>query len=190
MNLPTSVAVTAMPKIIISQVIVAAAARRRGWVAMARSASSDVPEAPTPTPIRIGTSRATPRPNIAAAVVAVSDTSATATPLMVGQTLTGRVETYQDSDYFSFQAQAGHIYRIEETTRGAPQGAPDGGQRLTVVPELGGQRFMPFPLDVGVGDADPGAADVLRGGIDLSFANLAPLHVPAISVAVHVAALP
>jgi hypothetical protein len=27
-------------------------------------------------------------------------------------------------------------YRIEETTRGAPQGAPDGGQRLTVVPEL------------------------------------------------------
>lgn len=73
-------------------------------------------------------------------------------------------------------------YRIEMTTRDAPQGAPDGGQRLTVVPELGGQRFMPFPLDVGVGDADPGAADVLRGGIDLSFADLAPLHVPAVSV--------
>jgi hypothetical protein len=78
-------------------------------------------------------------------------------------------------------------YRIEETTRGAPQRAPDGGQRLTVVPELGGQRFMPFPLDVGVGDADSGAADVLSGGIDLSFADLAPLHVPAVSVAVHVA---
>ena len=44
-------AVTAMPKIIISQVIVAAAARRRGAVAVARSARSEVPEAPTPSPI-------------------------------------------------------------------------------------------------------------------------------------------
>jgi len=78
-------------------------------------------------------------------------------------------------------------YRIEATTRGAPQGAPYGGARLTVVPELGGQRFMPFPLDVGLGDADPGAADVLRGGIDLGFAGLAPLDVPAVPVAVHVA---
>lgn len=78
-------------------------------------------------------------------------------------------------------------YRIEATTRGAPQGAPYGGERLTVVPELGGQRFMPFPLDVGLGDADPGSPDVLRGGIDLSFADLAPLDVPAVSVAVHVA---
>ncbi len=56
-----------------------------------------------------------------------------------------------------------------------------------MVPELGGQRFMPFPLDVGLGDADPGSPDVLRGGIDLSFADLAPLDVPAVSVAVHVA---
>ena len=77
-------------------------------------------------------------------------------------------------------------YRIEATTRGAPRGAPYGGERLTVVPELGGQRFMPFPLDVGVGDADPGAPDVLRGAIDLRFAGLAPLAVPAVSVAVHV----
>jgi hypothetical protein len=77
-------------------------------------------------------------------------------------------------------------YRIEATTRGAPQGAPYGGERLTVVPELGGQRFMPFPLDVGLGDADPSSPDVLRGAIDLTFAGLAPLAVPAVSVAVHV----
>jgi hypothetical protein len=56
-----------------------------------------------------------------------------------------------------------------------------------VVPELGGQRFMPFPLGVGLGDADPGAPDVLRGGIDLGFAGLAPLDVPAVPIAVHVA---
>ena len=78
-------------------------------------------------------------------------------------------------------------YRIEVTSRGAPQGAPYGGERLTVVPELGGQRYMPFPLDLGLGDADPEPPDVLRGGIDLSFAGLAPLDVPAVSVAVHVA---
>lgn len=78
-------------------------------------------------------------------------------------------------------------FRIETTTRGVPQGAPYGGERLTVVPELGGQRFMPFPLDVGVGDADGDPADVLRGGIDLTFAGLAPLHVPAVPIAVHVA---
>ncbi len=78
-------------------------------------------------------------------------------------------------------------YRIEATTRGVPQGAPYGGERMTVVPELGGQRFMPFPLDVGVGDADAGPADVLRAGIDLTFAGLPPLEVPAIPVSVHVA---
>ena len=48
-------------------------------------------------------------------------------------------------------------------------------------------RFMPFPIDVGVGDADHGPADVLRGGIDLGFAGLAILEVPAVSVHVHVA---
>lgn len=78
-------------------------------------------------------------------------------------------------------------YRIEATTRGAPQGAPYGGERLAVVPELGGQRFMPFPLDAGVGDVDIEAPDVLRGGIDLGFAGLPPLDVPAVPVAVHVA---
>jgi hypothetical protein len=40
-----------MPRIIINHVIVAAAALRRGCVAVASSASSDVPDAPTPTPI-------------------------------------------------------------------------------------------------------------------------------------------
>lgn len=46
-------------------------------------------------------------------------------------------------------------YRIERNRRGTPQGAPEGGERLTVVPELGGRPFRPFPLDVGVGDALP-----------------------------------
>lgn len=83
---------------------------------------------------------------------------------------------------------ADHLrYRIEATTRGVPQGAPYGGERLTVVPELGGQRFMPFPLDIGVGDVDVGSPDVLRGGIDLAFAGLPPLDVPAVPVEVHVA---
>ena len=44
-------AVRAMPAIIINQVMVAAAARWRGSVAVASSASKDVPEAPTPSPI-------------------------------------------------------------------------------------------------------------------------------------------
>lgn len=78
-------------------------------------------------------------------------------------------------------------YRIEATTRGAPRGAPYGGERLTVIPELGGQRFMPFPLDVGVGDVDVPKPDVLRGGIDLGFAGLPPLDVPAVPVALHLA---
>jgi hypothetical protein len=78
-------------------------------------------------------------------------------------------------------------FRLEATNRGTPRGAPDGGERIMVVPELGGQRFMPFPIDVGIGDADHGPADVLRGGIDLAFAGLAVLEVPAVSVPVHVA---
>lgn len=95
------------------------------------------------------------------------------------------LETLRDAagldldDYLSF--------RVETTTRGVPQAAPYGGDRLTVVPELGGQRFMPFPIDVGVGDADHAPADVLRGGVDLAFAGLAILEVPAVSVPVHVA---
>ena len=49
--MPTPAAVSAIPAIIISQVIVAAAARRSGAVAVASSASRDVPAAPTPAPI-------------------------------------------------------------------------------------------------------------------------------------------
>lgn len=78
-------------------------------------------------------------------------------------------------------------YRIERTGRGRPQGAPAGGERLTVVPELGGRRFQPFPLDVGVGDALPSAPDRLRGGIDLTFAGLEPLEVAAVPIEVHLA---
>lgn len=78
-------------------------------------------------------------------------------------------------------------YRIERNRRGTPQGAPEGGERLTVVPELGGRPFRPFPLDVGVGDALPTGHDRLRGGIDLAFAGLAPLEVPAVPVEVHLA---
>ena len=68
-------------------------------------------------------------------------------------------------------------------SRGAPLGVPYGGERLTVVPELGGQRFMPFPRDVGLGVADTGAPDMLRGGIGLSFAGLAPLDVVLLRLA-------
>ncbi len=50
-KLPARPAVSAMPKIIISHVIVAAAARLRGAVAVASRASSEVPDAPTPMPI-------------------------------------------------------------------------------------------------------------------------------------------
>ena len=78
-------------------------------------------------------------------------------------------------------------YRLERNRRGTPQGAPAGGERLTVTPQLGGRRFQPFPLDVGVGDALPTAPDRLRGGIDLSFAGLVPLEVPAVPVEVHLA---
>lgn len=78
-------------------------------------------------------------------------------------------------------------FRIERTSRAMADGAPHGGRRLTVVPNLGGRRFMPFPLDVGVGDALPAHHDVLRGGIDLAFAGLAPLEVHAIPVEVHLA---
>jgi hypothetical protein len=77
-------------------------------------------------------------------------------------------------------------YRIAETSRSMHRGAPYGGDRVTVIPMLGGQPFMPFPLDVGVGDAVAGV-EVLRGGVDLSFAGLPPLEVPAIPVEVHVA---
>lgn len=78
-------------------------------------------------------------------------------------------------------------YRLERNRRGTPQGAPAGGERLTVTPELGGRRFQPFPLDVGVGDALPTVPDRLHGGIDLSFAGLAPLEVSAVPVEVHLA---
>ena len=49
--LPTMPAVIAIPAIIISQTTVAAAARRLGAVAAARKASTEVPVAPTPSPI-------------------------------------------------------------------------------------------------------------------------------------------
>ena len=78
-------------------------------------------------------------------------------------------------------------YLVEATTAAMPAGAPYGGQRLTVVPLLGGRRFQPFPLDVGLGDAVPAKADTLRGGIDLSFAGLSVLETPAIPVEVHLA---
>lgn len=77
-------------------------------------------------------------------------------------------------------------FRVEETAATMPQGAPYGGERLKVVPSLGGKPFMPFPLDIGLGDAIAGV-DVLLGGIDLSFAGLRPLEVPAVPVEVHLA---
>jgi hypothetical protein len=44
------------------------------------------------------------------------DTIQTATPITDGQSINGVFETYGDRDFFSFQAVAGHIYRIEETS--------------------------------------------------------------------------
>ena len=52
-SLPAMPAVIAIPAIIISHVIVAAAARRRGAVAVANKANSEVPDAPTPNPIAL-----------------------------------------------------------------------------------------------------------------------------------------
>ncbi|MFA5551427.1 MAG: nucleotidyl transferase AbiEii/AbiGii toxin family protein [Trueperaceae bacterium] len=78
-------------------------------------------------------------------------------------------------------------FRIETTTARMPQGAPLGGERLTVVPLLGGKRFQPFPLDVGLGDVVPDRTDLLKGGIDLSFAGLPALETPAIPLEVHLA---
>ena len=49
---PVAPAVMAIPAIIIIQVIVAAAARRRGAVEVASRANRDVPDAPTPMPIK------------------------------------------------------------------------------------------------------------------------------------------
>lgn len=78
-------------------------------------------------------------------------------------------------------------FRIETTTSRMPQGAALGGDRLTVVPFLGGKRFQPFPLDVGLGDAVPDRTDLLKGGIDLTFAGLPVLETPALPVEVHLA---
>lgn len=78
-------------------------------------------------------------------------------------------------------------YRIGRNRRSMPQGAPYGGERLTVTPELGGRTFQPFPLDVGIGDALPTRPDRIRGGLDLSFAELDPLEVHAVPVEVHLA---
>ena len=78
-------------------------------------------------------------------------------------------------------------FRIETTTARMPQGAPLGGERLTVVPLLGGKRFQPFPLDVGLGDAVPDRSDLLKGGIALAFAGLPTLETPAIPLEVHLA---
>lgn len=62
-----------------------------------------------------------------------------------------------------------------------------GGMRLTVVPLLGGQRFQPFPLDVGLGDIIPDKVDLIDSGIDLSFAGLAPHDIPALPLELHLA---
>ena len=48
---PATPAVTAMPRIIMIQVVAAAAGLRAGATRLAKSASSDVPAAPTPRPI-------------------------------------------------------------------------------------------------------------------------------------------
>lgn len=56
-----------------------------------------------------------------------------------------------------------------------------------MIPLLGGKRFQPFPVDVGLGDVVPDRTDLLKGGIDLSFAGLPTLETPAIPLEVHLA---
>ena len=69
-SLPAVIAVTAMPKIIISQTMVAAGPRRAGATRLASRVSSAVPAAPTPRPTSVNASSANANP--AQSCVAIS----------------------------------------------------------------------------------------------------------------------
>ena len=76
---PATVAVTAMPKIIMIQTMVAAAGRRAGATRAASSTRSDVPEAPTPMPTTANATTASARPASGAVPIsAVASAAATA----------------------------------------------------------------------------------------------------------------
>ena len=64
MSLPTTPAVTAKPTIIIIHTAVAAGARRSSGTCLAIKASSDVPQALTPKPIRLNASSASAKPYV------------------------------------------------------------------------------------------------------------------------------
>lgn len=55
------------------------------------------------------------------------------------------------------------------------------------VPPPGRETLPALPLDVGLGAAVPDRTDLLRGGIDLSFAGLPALETPALPLEVHLA---
>ena len=64
MSLPTTPAVTAKPKIIIIHTVVAAGARRSSGTCLAIRASSDVPQALTPNPIKLNANSASAKPYV------------------------------------------------------------------------------------------------------------------------------
>jgi hypothetical protein len=78
---PETAAVTTKPAIIMSQTVVAAAARRRGSTRFARSARSEVPAAPTPTPIRTKAATASAMPPPTFVAIQVVATAAPTPPV-------------------------------------------------------------------------------------------------------------
>ncbi len=69
------------PAIIMTQTMVAAAARRLSSVRLASSTSSDVPAAPTPTPIRPNAATASAIPNSGCVVIHAVATDAIKPPV-------------------------------------------------------------------------------------------------------------
>ena len=73
---------------------------------------------------------------------------------------------------------------------------PEGGARFPVEVRLAGRRFANFHLDVGLGDAAVGEADILVGEELLAFAGIPAARVPVLSVAqqfaekIHIYTLP
>ena len=75
---PANPAVTMKPMIIITQTKVAAAGRRRASVRLASNTSNVVPQAPTPTPIKVNATMASKMPaNVLLAIQAVAQAAST-----------------------------------------------------------------------------------------------------------------
>ena len=79
--LPALTAVMAKPAIIMIQTMVAAGARRAGSARSASSVRSDVPAAPTPTPMRMNATMPSERPNASWVCMIAVASAASAPPL-------------------------------------------------------------------------------------------------------------